>query len=75
MLTPEKLETFKKRVISGQSLQMICWEFKLKPVDVKYLCKEHNLIVNSAGELNYVSKIHKEYKRKSNESKRNRIHN
>lgn len=62
MIPNEKLELFKKRVASGQSLMMIKWEFKLTEEQVRKLCKEHNLLLNTTDYLAYSSKMVKREK-------------
>jgi hypothetical protein len=57
MLSTEKTNLFKKRVMNGQSLKMIMWEFKLSEKQVKSLCKDHSLILNVKDELRYVNKL------------------
>lgn len=62
MISNEKLELFKKRVISGQSLIMLKWEFKLSEDQVRNLCKQHNLLLNTTDYLSYTSKMVKREK-------------
>jgi hypothetical protein len=64
MLPKNKIELFKKRVVNGQSLKMLKWEFKLKDDQIKTLCKEYNLILNTVDYLNYSYKLSKSYQKR-----------
>jgi hypothetical protein len=57
-LKPEVLDKFLQRVYQGQSITMLCWEFKLKPFQVKQICKENNVIVNGGDIITYSNKLH-----------------
>lgn len=58
ILKPELLDKFIQRVYNGQSIYMLCWEFKISQFEVRQLCKEHNLIVNSGDSITFGNKMH-----------------
>lgn len=70
MLSKEKLELFKKRVNSGQSPQMLRWEFKLKDREILKLCKEHSLMLNASDSVFYANKVNRVYVDKVKKSKK-----
>lgn len=62
LLPPDKLKKFIQKVYQGESITMLKWEFKLSAENIKKLCKENNLILNTGDILvfsNRLSKYHK----------------
>lgn len=55
----ENFEKFKLRVAQGQSITMLCWEFKISSVEVRRLCKENNLTLNTGDYLKFANKYHR----------------
>lgn len=51
------IDKFKKRVLNGQSLNMISWEFKIPKPKVIQLCKQHDIPYNDWDMLRYVNKL------------------
>lgn len=59
IFSEEKLEKFRVRVAQGQSITMLCWEFKISSAEVKRLCKENNLILNTGDYLIFANRYHR----------------
>lgn len=55
----DKLEKFKLRVSQGQSINMLCWEFKISSKEVKKICKDNNLILNTGDYLMFANRYHR----------------
>jgi hypothetical protein len=60
------IEEFKKEVIKGQSITMICYKFKITKRNVLDLCKKENLLCNTTGNLAYVNKLHSNDRKSKN---------
>ena len=58
ILKQDKLQKFIQRVYQGQSMSMLCWEFKISPFDVKQLCKDNNLILNTGDIIKFCNRLH-----------------
>lgn len=53
------IDKFRKEVLSGQSISMIAYKFKINKKNVIDLCKQESLPCNTAGLLNFVTKLKK----------------
>jgi hypothetical protein len=60
-MTDEIKEKLRNRILSGQSLKMICWEFKMKKQNVLEFAKQENLILRTKDELRYTAKVAKKF--------------
>ena len=57
-LKTEVLAKFINRVYQGQSINMLCWEFKLTQYQVRQICKQNSLVVNSGDYITFSNKLH-----------------
>jgi hypothetical protein len=55
----EQEEKLKQKINSGQSLKMICWEFKMNKSSVISFAKKNNLILRTKDDLRFSSKLNK----------------
>lgn len=53
------IDKFRKEVLSGQSISMIAYKFKINKQNVIDLCRIENLPCNTSGMLHFVSKLTK----------------
>lgn len=60
-MNDEIKEKLINRIKSGQSLKMICWEFKMKKKNVLDFVKQEKLILRTKDELRYSAKIAKKF--------------
>lgn len=58
-ITKDKL---RKKILVGQSLQMICYEFKISEKNVRLFARENNLVIRTKDALNYAARLEKQYK-------------
>lgn len=56
-MTEEQKEKLKDRIKSGQSVEMLSWEFKLRKSHIVNFAKEHNLILRTGDHIRYANKI------------------
>ena len=58
-ITFEKIDIdkFKSRVLNGQSLKMLSWEFKIPKPKVIQLCKQLDIPYNSWDSIRYSNKL------------------
>lgn len=56
-MNEEQQEKLKNKIKSGQSMEMICWEFKLKKSHVTSFAKKNNLILRTGDPIRYANKI------------------
>lgn len=58
-MTPEIKQKLIQRIGSGQSLKMLCWEFKMKQKEITKFAKDNGYIVRNADFICYANKLDK----------------
>jgi hypothetical protein len=58
-MTPQQKEKLIKRIHSGQSLKMLCWEFKMKEQEIFKFANDNGCIVRTLDFINYANKLEK----------------
>lgn len=58
-MTSEQIDKLHQKIISGQSLKMLCWEFKMKEKDIIKFAKDKGLILRKGDHISYANKIDK----------------
>lgn len=57
-MTDQQKEKLMNRIKSGQSIEMLCWEFKMNKKDIKKFSKEHNLILRTTDSIRHANKFY-----------------
>ena len=58
-MTDQQKEKLKQRIRSGQTIDMLCWEFKMNKKDIYSFAKDNSLILRTSDYLRYVAKLSK----------------
>jgi len=56
-MTDQQKEKLKERIRSGQTIDMLCWEFKMNKKNISSFAKEHSLVLRTGDYLRYASKL------------------
>lgn len=58
-MTFEQKEKLIQKIVSGQSIKMLCWEFKMKEKQMINFAKDQGLILRKGDHISYANKIDK----------------
>ena len=63
-MTPQIKEKLIQRIASGQSLKMLCWEFKMDKKEITKFAKDNGYVVRNVDFIHYANKLDKLNKKK-----------